>query len=301
MHFRGVIVKRDNSVENMQKSKLGCEPRTGLCSAEVLVMLNAIKKAKEEEDERFDVRMKDAVEELERKSRFRSRVYVGAASIVVGILGYFATAGISCVVRDKVNNEFDKYTKQQIDLRIESLSRELQERIFECTNAVGRIDKQLQLLHLNSLALGGDLNAYEAIKKLARDDEAALSHLTAVDAYFASLFHRFGPHYCINEMSWDYRKVEMPLEEKLRRINNDPGLSKENLNLLVGIVADHDNEKKFAGLLVRKMEGSTNLFDRTTLIDCLHALFEDCPRTPDVEKVVTWWEENKRPEYEVCK
>ncbi len=294
-------MKRDNSVENMQKSELGCEPRTGLCSAEVLVMLDAIKNSKEEENERFNGRMKDAVEELEQKSRFRNRVYFGAASIVVGILGYFATAGISCVVRDKVNNEFDKYTKQQIDLRIESLSRELQGRIVECTNVVGRLDRQLHLLHLNSLALGGDLNAYEAIKKLAQKDKAARSYLAAVDAYFASLFHRLGPHYCMNEMNWDYRKVEMPLEEKLRRINNDPGLSKENLNLLVGIVADHDNEKKFAGLLVRKMEDSTNLFDRTTLIDCLHALFEDCPRTPDVEKVVKWWEENKRPEYEVCK
>ena len=82
-------MKEDNSVEKVQESELGCEPRTGLCSAEVLVMLNAIKKAKEEEDGRFDVRMKDAVEELERKSRFRSRVYVGAASIVVGTsMGY---------------------------------------------------------------------------------------------------------------------------------------------------------------------------------------------------------------------
>ena len=53
-----------------------------------------------------------------------------------------------------------------------------------------------------------------------------------------------------------------------------------------------ESAEKFAGLLVRKMKCCTNLFDRTTLIDCLHALFENCPRTPDVEKVSRWWEEN---------
>ncbi len=283
---------KNNSADVAQKSKLGCELRAGLCSTEVLVLLNAIKKAKEEENARFDDRMKNAIEEIEEKSRFRTRVYFAAASVVVGILGYFATAGISCVVRDKVNAEFDKYTKQQIDLRIASLSSELHGRIVECTNAVGRLDRQLHLLHLNSLALGGDLNAYETIKKIAQNDKAAQNCLSAVDAYFASLFHRLGPNYCMNEMNWDYRKVEMPLEEKLRRINEDSELSKENLNLLIGIVADHNNGRKFAGLLVRKMKCCTNLFDRTTLIDCLHALFENCPRTPDVEKVSRWWEEN---------
>ena len=283
---------KNNSADVAQKSKLGCEQRAGLCSTEVLVLLNAIKKAKEEENARFDDRMKNAIEEIEEKSRFRTRVYFAAASVVVGILGYFATAGISCVVRDKVNAEFDKYTKQQIDLRIASLSSELHGRIVECTNAVGRLDRQLHLLHLNSLALGGDLNAYETIKKIAQNDKAAQNCLSAVDAYFASLFHRLGPNYCMNEMNWDYRKVEMPLEEKLRRINEDSELSKENLNLLIGIVADHNNGRKFAGLLVRKMKCCTNLFDRTTLIDCLHALFENCPRTPDVEKVSRWWEEN---------
>lgn len=267
-------------------------------SAEVLIMLDAMRRTEADQESRFAARMKEAVKEIEHESRIRWRVTFAAATIAAGVLAYFATAGISCVVHDKVNCEFDKYTKQQIDLRIESLSQELRGRIVECTNAVRKLDHQLHLLHLNSLALGGDVEAYSEIKRRASDDNAAKDCLTSVDAYYASLFHRRGPNSCMNEIHWDYRKVDLPLEEKLRRINGDKGLSNTNINLIISLVADSHNEKKFAGLLVRKAKDCVNLFDRTTLIDCLHALFDDCPRTPDIEKVVKWWETKKCPEYD---
>lgn len=271
---------------------------SGICSSEVLLVLDAIKKTKEEEEARFDKRMDDAVDELEKRSNFKMGVICVAATTVIAILGYFATSGINCVVREKVNSEFERYTKQEIDARISGLAKELRERIADCTNAVDKLNCQSRLLQLHTLAVGGDPAAYDVIKMLAKNDEFARDCLASLDSYFSTFMNRMGHDSCMYEKNWGYRKVDIPEAEKIRLIKEDPGLSKENLNLLIGLIAEAKDPKSYAGLVVRKAAVCDNLFDRVALIDCICVWFDSCPRRPDLESLRKWWDANKRPEYD---
>lgn len=267
-------------------------------STDFLRALEVLRETRKYEEERFDEKLKEAVKELKERSWFKCGVCFAAAGIVVTILGYFAQEGVSCVIHNKVESAFTHYTRKEIDDRVTDLSKELRERIADCTNAVARLNGQARLLQFYTLAVGGDPTAYNGIKVLAKTDEFARECLISVDAFFSTFMNRMGHDSCINEKNWGYRKVNIPEEEKIRLIKEDPGLSKENLNLLIGLVAEAKDPRPYTGLIVRKAAVCDNLFDRVALIDCICVWFDSCPRRPDLDALRKWWDEIKRPEYD---
>ena len=267
-------------------------------SADFLRALEVLRETRRYEEERFDEKLKEAVNEVKERSWFKCGVCFAAAGVVATILGYFAQEGVSCVIHNKVESAFTHYTRKEIDDRVTDLSKELRERIADCTNTLVELKVQSQLLRLHSLAVGGDRTAYDGIKTLAKTDEFARECLTSLDSYFSTFMNRMGHDSCINEKNWGYRRVDIPEEEKVRLIKEDPGLSKANLNLLIGLIAEAKDPKSYTGLVVRKADVCDNLFDLVALIDCICVWFDSCPKSPDLESLNKWWDENKRPEYD---
>lgn len=289
-------MKREKKDSQFMEGKTGASH--GLSSAEAVMVLNEFRQARAEEEKVFNDKINEAVSDIKRRALW----WLTCVCAALTLFGWFADSIIRCVVsekmvRDSVQEELGAFTRNKVESLVKVSASDLEKRIDECSNLLARAKFQLSLLRLRSSAIAGDAVAYEKLRQ-AEDLDAKMV-LAEVDAFFAATFHlRSVDEKTEGIEMWDYVHMNLSEDELLRRIHADPGVSKDTVNCLMNLTAGGVDGKKYAGLLIKKANLSTDLKDRAVIIDCVHSYFETCPKSVRLDVLNDWWMKTKKPEYE---
>lgn len=273
--------KKSEVVREARNNKL-----VGSDTDSLLQFANELRKIRNEEELRADKRLNDAVGKVEDNASFKMCFAGSVFAILLTIFGIGGKSFIRNVVHDKIRAEFEAYTSKKIDEEIVNLSEKLK-------NRIEKVDKQLDSIRLYSEALSGASSSYDKLKSIAEGDSTAQALLDAVNTYYrAKLFRRVGD-YTMEELFWRYKKEDKSVSEIVEQISSARRVTDDVVNLLLNI-AVWDDGKEYAALLVEKVMQCDELNRRIAIVDCLHALYEDCPQTPDGHEISSWWQKRNR-------
>lgn len=251
----------------------------------LLRFANELRKMRNEEESRANERLDKIASEIENKANFKLAVVGTIFATFLSIFGCIICNFIKDIVRSKIRREFETYTSKKIDEEIIALSGDLKARIE-------KVDKQLDAVHLYSEALSGMSSSYNKLKKVAEGDSTAKALLGAVNMYYRAKLFRRGGDYTMEELFWRYKKVDESSNEIVRQISATERVTDNVVNQVLNL-AVRDDGKKYAAILVEAALKCEDLNLMISIVDCLHALYEDCPQTPDASEIKAWWEVRK--------
>lgn len=267
--------------------------RSGLEMA--LTFLNEIRRLNADQEGKFYRSFDSAVKDLKEKA-FSWFVTLSAVAVLSG--GFLYKLGESYIkytVSEKVNREFREYSKDRINKEVENSSNELRVKYEEVQK--GLVTQSL-LVKLYSEAMSGSLDAYLSLQEKTRresDSEHSViaeNLLRAIETYYKSQMVRRADNYCMHELAWKFKKVDLSNEEIITRLQSSNEITGELLNLILNL-SGRDDGQRYTDLYISKLSQCKDLVSITTIVDCISSFYPDCPKTLDIASVISWWESCK--------